>query len=221
MKSLLNTITVLFLVFFLRVTVSLAEEEQAPLSEDLKITDLSDTKKDDPYSRVEDGLIVKIDSFLKELESFPPPPSLREAELLHLTGVYYVCSLKRGTCPVILNAILELDFLENVKTESKAGKCNRMKGFWSQWIKNQFEKRQGYELDTGRIKLKQEFDRLERPKYLKCSQTLSERLEINKSSYPVYLKQLSQNRDMPLKSLLLILQETKKTIPNVFVYSKN
>ncbi len=88
----------------------------------------------------------------------------------YLAGLYLFCSEKKGVCPSILEALLEID-LVNSKLNNVTV-CPVMKSFWKVYLENEFEDRMKYALSTGFMAKVSEFNAKERPKYLRCDETL-------------------------------------------------
>ncbi len=220
-----NRYSILSIISFALLLLLLPAPLQAEpglISDSSTFVDLKRKAKVDNYHRVENLLINKLEQAVTQATKGKAvkPPSFTEAEVLHLNGVYYVCSLKRGSCPSVLDGLMEIEFLSALYKQKRDTKCPQMRKFWQLWIKNDFEKKQGYELNTGQIKQKQHFDTYERPKYLRCSDTIEGRLKQNSKDYRSYLHESIQLSDNPIKRLYKLTKEIKKKIPNVFQYSR-
>ena len=100
-------------------------------------------KKKNPYTVNQDSLIEYLDALptkLAELKNTGEAlRSLEDGEVSHLAYVYLYCSIKRGICKEVIDAVLEID-IANAALEGAAS-CPTMKRFWKVWIENDMEKR--------------------------------------------------------------------------------
>lgn len=178
---------------------------------------------DTGYEQQQDGTIqffeelqIAIDGTIKEdkdLSKLEP----KDKYIHHLTGIYLYCTLKNGVCPLILDSLLELDII-NSQIEGKPT-CPIMLSFWKKWIANGLEKRVDYSLSTGFIKKRFEFKQNVRPKYLKCSGTVTERvkpdLDLRTFIKERYVQGSEQRQN--LEKLISYLKAVKETVDDVFV----
>jgi hypothetical protein len=93
-----------------------------------------------------------------------------DAALNYLATVYLYCLHKRGPCPFILDAILEADVIAARSGASKG--CPIMTRFWKMWLANELEQRARYLLSIGSGAAVSNFNAVERPKYLRCTDTV-------------------------------------------------
>lgn len=138
--------------------------------------DTSQAQKKDPYRETQDSTL----NYFKGLKGQLQEAARSGRKLLipdanaiqYLNGLYLFCSIKRGTCPSVLEALFEIDVV-NSKLNNVAV-CPVTKTFWKRWLENEFEDRMKYSLSTGFIAKVSEFNAKERPKYLRCDDTLKE-----------------------------------------------
>lgn len=204
---------VFFLMGMIFLMTPLAPTQaQLNTSEDLDITDLKGQAKADPYEVTQENLLKKLSEYAEVIKNGSTPEMLvlDPAELQHLAGSYLVCSLKKGTCPEVLDGILEIDFLNALRSRSNS--CKNMKGFWGSWIKNEMEKKHQMYIKTGFMKKKEYFDKNQRSRYIRCSLTVK-KMKQEFASAAAYVK---KHRKSDTSSLVALLEEIKGTIPNVF-----
>ncbi len=158
------------------------------------------------------GAVDKLEKFLSSPPESLTAPDFTQAEIMYLTGAYLICSLRKGTCKEILDGILTLDLLEASKKKSKDVQCTRMHQFWQIWLKNEMEKKHEYNIKTSFLKVRSEFNQLERPKYLRCSRTVAALLE-DEEYQSIVGDALA--KDGPVQAMTTILQEINKAVPNV------
>lgn len=92
-----------------------------------------------------------------------------DAALTYLGALYIFCVGKKGICPSILDAVLESDVIGD---KTSAAECPNMTRFWKIWVKNDFEKRAGFLTPIGNVGAMTAFNRRDRPKYIKCGETV-------------------------------------------------
>ncbi|NLF25109.1 MAG: hypothetical protein GX589_05555, partial [Deltaproteobacteria bacterium] len=71
-------------------------------------------------------------------------PKLDENSVLYLNAVYLFCSLRKGACPWILEALLETDIVNS--RLNKSPDCPQMRSFWKLWGKNDLQRRHDYQI---------------------------------------------------------------------------
>ena len=187
--------------------------------------DLTEEKKEiiDPYQLAQDGSIDYFTKLVEATSTLPegnktPIESPKEGELLHLNGLYLYCVIQNGTCPEILDAILEIDVI-NSKLSGKPS-CPILKSFWKSWIRNKMEKRHKHHVKIGLMKKTLKFKRNDLPRYLKCTSTVREELaEGNTSSTAAYFKARYSDDELYKDAIVQTLQKLeamKGSIANVF-----
>lgn len=149
------------------------------------------------------------------------PPPIGANEMLYLDALYLFCTVRKGTCPAILDAILETDIASSFADNTPA--CPNMKLFWRLWIDNNFQRQQDYQVPTGFIREAMAFKQKELPRYLSCAETVSTELQ---SAAGKPLSQVLKQRyaaDAParqaVKETLGILQAVKQKNIDVFASS--
>ena len=183
---------------------------------------LEEEVKQDPYAMTQ----KKAESIFQNIaDSLPtlaagkkiefPEIAKDERLLSYLSGVYLYCISRSGTCPFILDAILETDILKAAHSDSVT--CPTMRGFWKSWIENDFEQRSEFLVQTGDIRAFSRFNERERPAYIKCVGTIRETLKSNPSRTS-FLKERYSEGSQTAKSLskmaklLKVLREQRKNI---------
>lgn len=177
--SLIYTAISLSMIAFTIPSSSLTENRQgttgrASVSGDIEVE--LQTEKKDPYADTQErtyqflknlkGHLLAVSSTNKKI-LLPDPESIG-----YLNGLYLFCTIKKGTCPAVLEALFEVD-LVNSRLNNTA-LCPVMKSFWKKYIENDFEGRIKYNTSTGFVTKVNEFNSKERPRYLRCEDTLKE-----------------------------------------------
>lgn len=158
------------------------------------------------------GAVEKLEKVLSSPPESVTAPDFSQAEIIYLTGAYLICSLRKGTCKEILDGILTLDMLEASQKKTKEVQCTRMHKFWQIWLKNDMEKKHEYNIKTAFLKVRSEFNQLERPRYLRCSKTVASLLE-DEEHRSIVAEALA--KDGPVAAMTAILQEINKAVPDV------
>jgi hypothetical protein len=207
---------------------ALAQEEEEATSAgksqtgEINIDLSSPAKRKDSYGEYQDEAI----SFFKQLAATTSklssggsasvsPPS--DEAMSYLTAVYLYCAVNSGTCPLVLDAILEADIV-NSRSAGKAS-CPNMKRFWNTWVKNGFEDRHKFMVKTSHINLYSQFNSQTRPKYLKCDETVASVLSGIASSETFFRDRYragSPQEKLALK-MTALLEQIKQKVPNLFI----
>ena len=93
-----------------------------------------------------------------------------EGTLTYLSAAYVLCSVDKGACPMYLDSILEADVINS--RISKKVDCPNMRGFWKSYLANDMENRHQHLSKVGFLSITSEFNAKERPKYLRCKETV-------------------------------------------------
>lgn len=140
----------------------------------------------------------------------PDAPRFDDAMARYVAAVYLQCSIKIGTCPQILDAILESDVVLSKLTGQV--QCGNLKRAWAAWVNADMEKRVGLSAQVGVMQKATQFNQTERQKYIHCEQTvaplLSESLQNRYSAGSEALKHLEFGRKY--------FQEVSKRYPNLY-----
>ncbi|MDC0359032.1 hypothetical protein OAO01_09470 [Oligoflexia bacterium] len=182
---------------------------------DLQTTDIKKTS----YSDIQNNTI----SYFKDIENkLTAPQSIgRQKDLngrmmKYLAAAYLYCTLKSGACPLVLDGVLEVDLI-NSKLNNKAA-CPNMKQFWKAWIGNDMERRLEYRLNIGFLAKTQSFKKHDRPKYLRCEDTLAKLTSGTIPNSEFFSRRYAS--DSPhtntIKQLRIFLDTIKKRVPNLF-----
>jgi len=181
-------------------------------------------KKVDPYVSAQDNTIAFYQKLLKHAESLAKGGKekvsfLASPEVLHLNGLYLYCSIQNGTCPEILDSILEIDVI-NSKLSGKVS-CSSLLTFWRSWKNNKLEKRHKHHVKIGFMKQTSNFKREILPRYYRCSRTVSDELAKGESlSTQEFFAQRYSDDELYKEAIEQTLEKLvamKKSIPNVFV----
>ncbi len=184
------------------------------------ITTLSSAFADQAYTVAQDGAIEKFAAFAQGIENgnlAETKITLSGQELYYLNGIYLYCTLKNGACPLVLDAILETDIF-NSQLEGKAA-CPQMLLFWKEWIDNGLEQRVDYGLGTGFVTKYFEFRSTVRPRYLKCSGSVSNALTAGVPLKDFVSKRYATGSE-PRKTILktvAYLKALKEQVPDAFI----
>lgn len=155
------------------------------------------------FSGLQDALPV-----LAKGESWKGNPT-HDRALSWLATLYLYCSVQRGSCPLVLDAILEIDIAQASPAEAT---CPTMKRFWKQWIDLDLEKRQSFLMKTGGIQTAAEFSRSVRPTYIKCEERVADAMtESRRDRYQAGGAAAKRNDTM-----LAYIDRISSTIPNLY-----
>lgn len=160
------------------------------------------TKQRDPYFDSQDNAISLIESLLGQEKALSRSaiPSPEDGTLLHLAGTYLYCTAQSGTCPFILDSVLEVDVYNSIL--SGQASCPTMLRFWKQWVDNDMQKKQGYLIKTGHLRKMAAFKKKQLPGYLKCKSLVSAALnEKGKKSNDTYFAERYKGESAITKSL--------------------
>lgn len=175
----------------------------------------------DPYMVSQDAalaLFKSMEGIAKQLSQAGTTSSLAVSDdvVNYLTGVYLYCSIRNGTCPVVLEALFEIEVI-NARSSGKS-ECSVLPRFWKIWVKNDMEKRQEYSIATGFLDASQKFKDEVRPKYVRCNESLGQELggagNIT-SFFKDRYREGTRAAALPGKMVALI-ELLKAKVPNVF-----
>jgi hypothetical protein len=175
---------------------------------------------DQKYIEIQDETIKNIENFYGMITTDGAKPTavnFPDTNLYYLNGVLLFCSVKNGSCPFLLDTILEIDVF-NSQLDNKVS-CPHMLRFWQEWIDNSFEQRLSYSLGTGVLKKYQDFKTQERPRYLKCSNTV-QNLVVPGASIDEFMKtryELQTPIIAAFKKTMAYLRAIREEIDDVFV----
>ena len=185
--------------------------------------DLSEpTKRTDSYSASQNEAIA----FFRQLAattaklssggtSTIAPPS--DEAISYLTAVYLYCAVNSGTCPLVLDGILEADIV-NSRSQGKAS-CPTMKRFWNAWVKNDFEERHKFMVKTSFINSYSQFNSQTRPKFLKCEDTIAKTISGISSADAFFRDRYRQGspQEKLAAKMTSLLEQIKEKVPNLFI----
>lgn len=100
--------------------------------------------------------------------------------LQYLSIMYLNCIIEKGTCPELLDSILEFDVI-NSKIDNKVS-CPNMLLFWKAWLDNDMEKRHQHHSKITQVQKIDEFNRTKRKNYTKCKDTITALIEADKNT---------------------------------------
>ena len=156
----------------------------------------ADAERKNPFPALQDKIISSIKS--------GSLGTLAQSELVYLNSAYLYCTVNKGTCPEILDALLVAD-LANSKAQNKAS-CPLLENFWKQWIENQFEERQRYLGKISFFSQTNEFNAKKRNNYIKCRETIAQILAGQQTAAPA--------QEVNAKAVA-VLEQIKIAVPNV------
>ena len=166
-----------------------------PLSRQSKADNTSGTidielqsRKKDPYLTAQENALTyfrDLKNNLLSVKSTQKKLLLPDPQVMnYLSGLYLFCSIKRGTCPAIPEAILEIDIVNSKLSNTTL--CPAMKSFWKKYLESDFEDRLKYSVSTGFVSKVNEYNSKERPKYLRCEDTLKELFKTGESAASLF-----------------------------------
>lgn len=206
----------LSLTSFLSSSLPRANAQSNVQSGDIAIEELSAQKSS--YQTHQDRVI---EIFTGVRDGLSSPLNIAEITvprdgIIFLNAVYLHCAVARGTCPLVLEALLNLDVLHAAK--SGTFECPNLTQFWRSWLENQMEDRHKYMVRTSHIQTTASFNSLERPKYIKCKETVQQILGSNAQGSAVVGKRFAANTDAQqnIAQMVEYLLAVKQKIPNIF-----
>ena len=183
-------------------------------------------KKRNPYKLTQENTIAYFDELSLELKKLSGSgsgtiKSLEDDVLNHLTATYLYCSIKYGSCPFVLEAILETDVIRS-RLAGKAS-CSNMKSFWKKWISNDMHKRIQFMIPIGFSHKKTQFNQKERPKFVKCKPTILEAISGGGTNKQYFSDRYAEDSKVvgSVRKTNLLLQTIKKKIPNIFTATQS
>jgi hypothetical protein len=200
--------------------VSVAAQGETPSAQvgEIELEDTSTVKRN-PYDVGQDAAIAYFNDFSATLETLRTTGSaqlqpLNDAAINHLVGVYLYCTVRSGACPLVLDGILEIDVVnaKNGATEL----CPTMERFWKTWLKGDMEKRLNFLVRTAHMNTTSEFTRVQRPRYLKCRDTVKQEIAGAKPAKDFFATRYSEANgpDKKVRRLASLLVELKTKVPN-------
>ena len=209
----MRKITVLIIVLLLS-NLCLAQS-RSPSHENVQsgeITMEQDSKPADSYETQQEkaiGFIKKVQSIAIAGGGTIAAPD--ESVLSYLNVAYLYCSITQGTCPQILDNVLEADVMNSKAAGSVS--CPIMTNFWKLYIKSDMEQRHSHYVRTGYLSTTEDFKKRVRPAYIKCKETISQILAA--PDFSQRYKAGSQIQTSIQKSVR-ITEELKEKVPNLF-----
>lgn len=176
----------------------------------------------DTNSEIQDKTIAYFQDLQRRISdaaSGTPPQALSplsENSLTYLNLAYLHCTINAGTCPAILDALLEVDVI-NSRLASKAA-CPNLKQFWKLWIKGQMEERQSFLVKTAFLATTENFKKTQRSQYIKCDATVAEKI-LGESSNTDFFKRryaAEATERTSAETVVKILKEIKAEVPDIF-----
>ncbi|MFM1847293.1 MAG: hypothetical protein RL417_767 [Pseudomonadota bacterium] len=200
---------------------ALLAQQSAPGSAQVGEIELEDTSpvRRNPYQVGQDSAVAYFQGFTQTIEALRTTGSgslepLSEGAINHLVGVYLYCTVRSGACPLVLDAILEIDVVNAKNGEAQA--CPNMERFWKAWVRSDMEKRQNFLVRTAHMNTTSEFTRNKRPRYLKCRETVQ--VEIGKGgdskTFFASRYETGSGPDEQVRKLAAFLTELKAKVPN-------
>lgn len=187
---------------------------EPPTSGDIPL-DIGEERVKPPHERAQEEAMAEYQKLVNNVKAGKGEAvTLSERALLHLNAVYLLCSVNQGTCPTVLDGILESDIL----TSKVTGRvdCPNMKRFWQLWIKNDMEKHHQFMAKTAFVNEAADFQRRERPRYIRCSATVKEALDSEKAgTVESFIRARYKGDDHPFAGTFRLLQQMKSRYPNV------
>ncbi|MCO6429230.1 MAG: hypothetical protein J5J00_00080 [Deltaproteobacteria bacterium] len=110
-----------------------------------------------------------------------PLDEIDNSAMAYLNSAYLYCSIQEGTCPYLLDALLEADVILSKST----GKiqCPTLSKFWKSYIASDLESRHRFLTPVTFMSVTAEFSEKQRPKYLKCKETVAEELAVTPNDF--------------------------------------
>lgn len=161
-----------------------------------------------PYEAGQEAAITLFQSLLTDtLSGKSIPHKLNSEATKHLTGTYLYCVSKQGSCPVILDGLLEVD-IANAQISGEAS-CPVLEQFWRSYAISEFNKRESYLLGVNQAKIAATFATERLPRYRLCKQAVADALRQDKAARQAAAKKNIANA-------AFLLKQFKDKVPNIF-----
>jgi len=156
--------------------LAVAQERKNAVSGDIQLESTTETERSPRVVSIEKGA-EWLGQMQKAIEAGGQGPiALPDANAFtFVTTMYLYCTTKLGTCPFILDTVLEGDVIN--ARGSGSPECPIMSQFWRQWLNNDLEQRAKYLLSIGNASALATFNQNQRPKYLRCKDTVANELK--------------------------------------------
>lgn len=217
----LLAVSILSLSFALFSNAPMSLAEDGDTYGDIEFKDLEEQKKV-PYRVLQKNVLEYFSSLESSLSSGSTNESatlrsLKKNELDYLAALYLHCSLRRGSCPVILDAVLESDIFNSAVASKNS--CPNMTGFWKAWIAADMERRLDHGLKVGLIGKATSFKKSGRPAYIKCQKTVAGMIENSGSPSALISSRYASNSRVlkNLKTFNQYLTKVEESVPNLFL----
>lgn len=180
-----------------------------------EITMEQDHKTEDSYEAQQETAI----NFLKKIQTAAANggsgtiAAPTEPTISYLNVAYLYCSITQGTCPQILDAILEADVI-NSRSSGNVAACPIMTAFWKLYVRNDMEQRHNHYVKTGFLSTTDDFKKKVRPIYVKCKETVAHVLDSPERASRYTPN--SSTRETIAKAIKMT-EELKAKVPNLFV----
>lgn len=177
--------------------------------------------KKDPYLVVQDAAIVFFAKLEQDIKSLRTGGSasvgvVSDQILNFLTGVYLYCIVNSGSCPYILDAILETDIINARLGKNNA--CPNMMKFWTQWVRNNMDTRHKYLMKTAHFNVTNDFNKNQRPAFILCEDTVKKAISDSAPNTDYFKRRYTDGSEperAPTK-LRLLLEKLKEEGIDVF-----
>lgn len=161
-----------------------------------------------PYEAGQEASISLFQSLLTETVSGSAAAHKVTSEAMrHLAGAYLYCASKQGSCPVILDGLLEVD-IANARVAGEAS-CPVLEQFWRSYTAWDFSKRESYLRGVGQTEIATTFAKEKLPRYQMCKQAVAEALKQDKAARTAAAKK-------NLANAAFLLKQFKQKVPNIF-----
>ncbi len=214
-------VTIIYALLFLTpVHLSFAQDRSRPeLSGEFELE--SDNASEDPYTAGQRRSLEYFEALSSATKSLPESgnaelKSLDDNAILYMNAVYLYCTTQKGTCKMVLDALLEGEIMSS-KLKGSA-ECPTLTKFWKSWIKNEMERREEFMISTGLMRTVQDFTRDVRPRYIRCQAAVeneigtgTDKLQYFKARYAAESSQAKAVNDTAE-----LLRLIKEKMPNLY-----
>ena len=137
-------------------------------------------------------------------------------DLNYLAAVHLYCTMRKGACPLIPQALLEMELSSHAASSSSS--CQNLPRFWKTWIESDMEKRVEIHLQVVNFAKRNIFKKKHRPKYLKCKSTVSSILPKSASAQSVLKKRYanSSKESQYAQKLVNYIHSINEKVGNIF-----
>ena len=196
-------------IFLFHTSPALSQSQREKvLSGDIEFEDAK-SSGEKPYLVNQNAAIAWVDSINQSITQggHGNISALSKDAMFHIAVSFLYCVTKIGNCVFVLDTVLEADII-NARGNS-ANECPMMTSFWRLWLEQELGQRVNYLAPVGSVQKINEFNKNDRPRYVKCKDTVGKTLAETKDSKAM------EARYAPKGAVSLAAQKTKKLLDDI------